>query len=365
MGTPLLPLFNLYRNVASGFRIGLWLPVSRTCFRVSPSDYALLAIFNVAVWLAGSWMRAEPDATFDPGALAQLLDNVPVTLLVCLLISRLLREDSLLLAFAVALASTELLFEIVGTVVFRLFDGPWSGAPGALQLAVYLLYVGWALAAVLRTQAILAPWRTRSNLRSGLAAVLLVALVLGLAYTPRDEPWSVPDSEQQDDDDDPGSMNQDLFHVQAAAAQPAKMPAGLQAPQAQSPANGRGSRLARADADGDGLLSRAEAERGAPRLARDFDAIDTNHDGQLSPQEIRAWSRAHRNNPNSDRFEQYFRRADSDGDGRLSREEAKRNLPRVAAKFDVIDANHDGFISLEEMRAWLAAKRAVRPNSGA
>jgi len=352
MGTPLLPLLNLYRNVVSGFRIGLWLPVSRTRFRVSPSDYALLAIFNFAVWLAGSWMRAEPDAAFDPGALPQLLAGIPVTLLVCLLISRLLREDSLLLAFAVALASTELLFEVAGTVVFRLFEGPWSEAPGTLQLAVYLLYVGWALAAVLRTQAILAPWRTRSNLRSGLAAVLLVAMVLGLAYTPRDEPWSVPDA-GQDDDDDPGSMNQDLFHVQATLPPPSPV----------KPAQGRGSRLARADSNGDGLLSRAEVERGVPRLARDFDAIDSNHDGQLSPQEIRAWSRSHRN-ATQDRFEQYFRRADSDGDGRLSRDEAKRGLPRVAAKFDAIDTNHDGFVSLEEMRAWLAARRALRPNNG-
>lgn len=44
----------------------------------------------------------------------------------------------------------------------------------------------------------------------------------------------------------------------------------------------------RADTDGNGMLSRAEAEKGMPRLARHFDQIDTNKDGQLSRQEIAA-----------------------------------------------------------------------------
>lgn len=119
--------------------------------------------------------------------------------------------------------------------------------------------------------------------------------------------------------------------------------------------------LARADTDHNGVLSRSEAARGAPRLAAQFDAIDSNRDGQLSPQEIRAWSRSRqpaRGGRSS--LEQHFARADADGNGLLSREEAEKHLPRVAAKFGRVDANRDGMITLPEMQDYLHHKRGVR-----
>ena len=42
-----------------------------------------------------------------------------------------------------------------------------------------------------------------------------------------------------------------------------------------------------ADDNGDGFISRAEAQRNEPLLAERFDSIDTDGDGQLSPREIR------------------------------------------------------------------------------
>jgi Ca2+-binding EF-hand superfamily protein len=47
-------------------------------------------------------------------------------------------------------------------------------------------------------------------------------------------------------------------------------------------------RFKRADADGNGLLSRAEAERASPRLAKRFSRFDVNGDGQLSLAELSA-----------------------------------------------------------------------------
>ena len=47
-------------------------------------------------------------------------------------------------------------------------------------------------------------------------------------------------------------------------------------------------RLTAADANGDGLVSRNEADASLPRIARRFDVLDSNHDGQLSPDELRA-----------------------------------------------------------------------------
>jgi hypothetical protein len=44
-----------------------------------------------------------------------------------------------------------------------------------------------------------------------------------------------------------------------------------------------------ADVNHDGLLDRAEAHGGMPRVAKHFDDIDSDHDGKLSQAEIAAW----------------------------------------------------------------------------
>ena len=122
------------------------------------------------------------------------------------------------------------------------------------------------------------------------------------------------------------------------------------------------ARFAAADTDQNGLLSRDEVERALPKLAPHFDAIDTNRDGNLSPDELRAYARTRRRAPREERagFVEHFRRADSDGDGALTRAEAEKALPRIARKFERIDADRDGRLTLDELRAWFAAKRAAR-----
>jgi Ca2+-binding EF-hand superfamily protein len=48
-----------------------------------------------------------------------------------------------------------------------------------------------------------------------------------------------------------------------------------------------------------------------------------------------------------------FARADTNGDGRLSKEEAKR-LPALAARFDELDTDRDGLLSYAEFAAGMA-----------
>jgi len=50
-----------------------------------------------------------------------------------------------------------------------------------------------------------------------------------------------------------------------------------------------------------------------------------------------------------------FTKADADHDGKLSRAEAQAGMPRVAAKFDEIDAAHSGFVTLEQILKFAAA----------
>jgi hypothetical protein len=73
------------------------------------------------------------------------------------------------------------------------------------------------------------------------------------------------------------------------------------------------ARLQAADTNGDGLISKAEAQASLPRLAKHFDRIDTNHDGQISPEELKA---AHQNMKNA-----MFERMDANHDGVISRDE--------------------------------------------
>jgi hypothetical protein len=122
-------------------------------------------------------------------------------------------------------------------------------------------------------------------------------------------------------------------------------------------------RFGAADADHNGLLSRAEVERSLPRLARRFDELDGNRDGNLSPAEVRASGRAGRG-AGEGGFAEHFRRADVDRDGALTRAEAEQALPRVAAKFGRIDADRDGRLRPDELRRYFDARRTARGKPG-
>ncbi len=105
---------------------------------------------------------------------------------------------------------------------------------------------------------------------------------------------------------------------------------------------GRGDFLKKADTNGDGLVSKAEAQAN-PRLAKNFDAIDTNKDGQLSRDEMRAFHEKQKG--------AHYTAIDTNGDGQISKAEAQANAPRLAERFDQLDANKDGQLSKDELAA--------------
>ncbi len=109
----------------------------------------------------------------------------------------------------------------------------------------------------------------------------------------------------------------------------------------------RGERLRKADANGDGLVSREEA-KAAPRLAKHFDEIDANKDGQVSPEEMRAF--------HEKRHAEHWKRLDANGDGQVSKAEAQASAPRLFENFESLDANKDGQLSREELQAARGAR---------
>ena len=62
-------------------------------------------------------------------------------------------------------------------------------------------------------------------------------------------------------------------------------------------------------------------------------------------------------------FEQRFKSADADNNGRLTREEAQKGMPMVARHFDQIDANKDGVVTREELQAARKARAGSRKGS--
>jgi hypothetical protein len=57
------------------------------------------------------------------------------------------------------------------------------------------------------------------------------------------------------------------------------------------------------------------------------------------------------------KFDEQFKAADKDGDGALTKAEAESaNLGRIASQFDQIDANKDGKATREEIRALVRTK---------
>lgn len=113
----------------------------------------------------------------------------------------------------------------------------------------------------------------------------------------------------------------------------------------------------KADTDNDGTLTKAEA-KSMPRVAKNFDAIDADKDGTVSLDEIRA-SMKRVGQKMHDRAVEKFKAADKDSDGTLTKDEAKA-MPRVAKNFDAIDADKDGTVSEKEIHDYMKAQHAKK-----
>lgn len=81
-----------------------------------------------------------------------------------------------------------------------------------------------------------------------------------------------------------------------------------------------------------------------------FDEIDTDRNGQLSKAELQAAiDKGHQQF--LAQVKERFAAADSNADGKLSRDEARAGAPLVFEHFEFIDADDDGFVTPKELEA--------------
>lgn len=148
-------------------------------------------------------------------------------------------------------------------------------------------------------------------------------------------------------------MNARMISLILAAGVVAASGIAIAAPQAVgSKADApRQDRKASLDSNNDGHIDRTEAAK-HPRLAGRFDQLDSNKDGKLSTDELRAGRAMH----GGKRGGHGVRARDTDGDGRISRTEAAAK-PELAARFDQLDVNKDGYLDRADRQARMSERR--------
>jgi Ca2+-binding EF-hand superfamily protein len=112
---------------------------------------------------------------------------------------------------------------------------------------------------------------------------------------------------------------------------------------------------AKMDADGDGLVSRAEHTAGVQRM---FAEMDTNQDGAVTAVELDAKKDKHGDKRRDEMSAtEVISMSDQNADGRLT---AAEYTTSADSKFDKMDTNRDGSLSKDELEAGHKAKKSKR-----
>lgn len=138
----------------------------------------------------------------------------------------------------------------------------------------------------------------------------------------------------------------------AVPAAPSEQAATATAPMAKP---NRAAHVAKLDTNQDGYLSQQEVQ-GNRKLAARFSQIDTDKDGRLSREELQSAQQQAKGGAGKAGKGPAFAKLDANGDQMISRDEAAK-VPRLARHFDAADTNRDGQVSADEFAAMRSASQ--------
>ena len=99
-------LASLGRNLAAGLRLALFMPISRTAFRITPAQLVLLAVVSATIDIDADWVRAAHEAQFSILGLHGELLALGLLVLTSAAIAVMRRDNSLLLAIPVVVLAS-------------------------------------------------------------------------------------------------------------------------------------------------------------------------------------------------------------------------------------------------------------------
>jgi Ca2+-binding EF-hand superfamily protein len=106
----------------------------------------------------------------------------------------------------------------------------------------------------------------------------------------------------------------------------------------------------RADTDGDGRVSRDEATAAASQRTGDwFEKADLDKDGYVTAEELKQGRETRREEMKA-HMDARFQEADANGDGQLSLDEAQAKMPKLAERFSNLDTDKNGLLSRDELK---------------
>lgn len=207
-------LASLVRNLASGLRLALLVPVSRLAFRIDLAQLLLLFVVSAAIDIGVDWIRYGAEGDFSWLGLGNEVFSAGLLLLVAAILALAFRQPQLALALPVLVFAAFPLLQLlrVAPALAHGTTAPWEAAWAVFDIVTLV----WALALCVRSVAVvLGPlprgrwWR---SLAGGLA--LIAPMWIAPWIAPDDKWWASPFVEGDVDPNYPNPASEPVLAAQ-------------------------------------------------------------------------------------------------------------------------------------------------------
>jgi Peptidase C13 family len=204
----------LRRNLLSGVRAAVFLPVRRADVRATPGQIVALVVIGLAVQLLFAVLREGVPGELDLTALPRALVYVPLALLCGWVIAWRERVPALLVAVPVLFCSVSLPYDVAFEALDFAGSRGWfalDGDDGAGRWLWYALYAAWFAAMVV---GIFRLAQVRAPRALFHAAVFGVTIAIPLWYLPTLPLWEARLADEPEDADWYALNREDVFYAQ-------------------------------------------------------------------------------------------------------------------------------------------------------